>query len=361
MNRTIVHSFAKQLGERCVHNDELVKFMDTSDEWITQRSGIKTRYWANPETQTSDLSVAAAKQTLAAAGNPKIDAIVAATLSPDYYFPGIGVLVQNKLGLSTVPAYDIREQCSGFLYGLEMSQALIAAGKYSRILFVCAEIHSRGLDLSTRGRDLAVLFGDGAGSCIVESAAEKPSSVKPSGVKPSGVKPISVKPSSEKLGNAISFEVLDTELHSDGSGHSDLWCELPGSVAYASQLTPEMLDAGRAFAKMNGRKVFENAVKRMTEVSLSVLGKVGLSPKDLTLIVPHQANQRINTMVAKELGLSESQVFNTIQKYGNTTSATIPIGMCDAVAAGAIKSGDYILQSAFGSGFTWGAAVLRAI
>ncbi len=335
MKRTFVHSFSKQLGERCIHNDELVKFMDTSDEWITQRSGIKTRYWANPETQTSDLSVSSAKQTLDAAGNPKIDAIIAATLSPDHYFPGIGVLVQNKLGLPGVPAYDIREQCSGFLYGLEMSQALIASGKYSRILFVCAEIHSRGLDLTTRGRDLAVLFGDGAGSCIVESESDNTS-------------------------NSIRFEVLDTELHSDGSGASELWCELPGSVAFPSELTAEMLDAGRAFPKMNGRKVFENAIKRMTEVSLSVLGRVGLTPKDVALIVPHQANLRINMMVAKELGLDESQVFNTIQKYGNTTSATIPIGMCDAVAAGAVKPGDYVLQSAFGSGFTWGASILKA-
>lgn len=329
---------------RCVTNHELSKLMDTSDEWIVQRSGIKTRYWVDAPTTTSDLGFAAAQQSLkkwaASKGAPAgrapspVDAIIAATTSPDYSFPGIGVSIQHKLGLPAIPAFDVRNQCSGFLYSLELAESLILAGKYQTILVIGAEVHSTGLDISTRGRDMAVLFGDGAGSCLVSRLADAP--------------------------EPGALEVLGSELHSDGAYLRELWCEHPGSAHFPTRVTPDLLTEGRFFPQMNGRKVFEHAVRSMSEVSLSLLTKLGLTPKDVGLFVPHQANLRINSAIASHLGLGESQVFSTIETYGNTTAATIPIGMTKAFEAGRILPGQVILSAAFGSGFTWGATVFRA-
>ncbi len=335
MGSSVVSCFAKELPSRCVTNDDLSKLMDTSDEWISQRTGIKTRFWAEAPLGTSDLATAAATRTLELAGQPQVDAIIAATLSPDFSFPGIGVQVQHKLGLEQIPAYDIRNQCSGYLYGLEMADALVRAGTYERILFVCAEIHSTGLDVSTRGRDLAVLFGDGAGSCLVEAESASRSELK--------------------------LRVRGTKLHSNGAYVEELWCECPGSAHYPKRITPEMIADGKVFPHMNGKKVFEQAIKSMVETSKSLLTKLGLTSSDVNLFVPHQANLRINSMVGEMLGLTSEQIFNTIERYGNTTAATIPIGMTDAVAVGRIKRGDIVLHAAFGSGFTWGAAVLEAV
>ncbi len=309
--------------------------MDTSDEWITQRAGIKERRWVEAPMTTSDLGVQAARQTLQLCENKPVDAIIAATLSPDYNFPGIGVQLQHKLGLPHVPAFDLRNQCSGFLYGLEMADAFIRAGTYSRILLVGAEVHSTGLDVSTRGRDIAVLFGDGAGSCIVEAQTE------------------------ESLNYTDSFTVIDSELHSDGEFVKELWCENVGSAHWPVRVDAEMVAEGRIFPQMNGRKVFEHAVKRMAEVSLSLLTKHGLSANDVAYVVPHQANLRINQMVGKQLKIAPEKVWNTIEKYGNTTAATIPIGMSHLVEEQSLEKDSFVLSCAFGSGFTWGAGLLR--
>lgn len=339
----VVHSFSSTLPTKIVTNADLSACMDTSDEWIRQRTGIETRHWAEPPTTTSDLGTESARDTLlrsglvwngsAWQGHGIPDAIIAATLSPDYCFPGIGVAIQSKLGLGTIPAFDIRNQCSGFLYSLEAAAALVNSGCYKNILVVGAEVHSTGLDVSTRGRDIAVLFGDGAGSCMVSARSDNlPQN---------------------------SFDFLGSELHSDGRHIRELWCEHPGSATYPVRLTEEIVREAGIFPHMNGRKVFENAVKRMTEVSLALLDKLGLSPADINCFVPHQANIRINQMVAQQLGLGEDQVVSTIQRVGNTTAASIPIGMCEAISGGKLKPGGYVLNAAFGSGFTWGATVLR--
>lgn len=331
--RALVHSFSYAVPPRVVTNDELSKLMDTSDEWIRQRTGIQQRYWAEPPLTTSDLGSQSAQRTLGLCGAP-VDAIIAATLSPDYCFPGIGVLIQNKLELPPIPAFDVRNQCSGFLYALQMAQAFTLAGTYDRTLVVGAEIHSTGLDISTRGRDIAVLFGDGAGSCVVDYGQGLPS-------------------------GARALEILGLELHSDGKYVRELWCEHPGSSVFPVRITREMIDEGRIFPAMNGRKVFEHAVRGMTEVSRSLLAQHGLTPADIKLVVPHQANLRINQMVGNELGVPAERVFNTIQEFGNTTAATIPIGLTKALEGCHISLGDHILLCAFGSGFTWGAGLLR--
>lgn len=322
----VFHSFAKSLPERLVTNDDLSKLMDTTDEWIVQRTGIKTRYWVREPETTSDLAVKAARQSINRA-NIDVDCIIAATLSPDYGFPGIGVQIQDKLKLKTVPAFDLRNQCAGFLYGAEMASALVDSGKYNNILLVGAEVHSTGLDISTRGRDIAVLFGDGAGSCIVS-----------------------------REGSGYKF--LGSKLFSDGAYLKELWCEHPGSAHFPTRVTSDILD--NCFPSMNGKVVFQFAVKRMTECCFELLKNLGLSTNEIGLFLPHQANLRINQMVANELGLVESQVFNTIQKYGNTTSATIPIGFVDAESEGVINSNSIILSAAFGSGFVWGSAAWQS-
>lgn len=329
---TFIQHFAKALPPEKITNQMISLLMDTSDEWIVQRTGIEERYWVTPPMTTSDLAVEAAKETLKKAEDKIPDAIIAATLSPDFSFPGIGVQIQAKLGLTTVPAFDIRNQCSGFLYAIEMAKAFIETKKYKNILVVGAEVHSTGLDKTTRGRDIAVLFGDGAGACLVTSEISQ---------------------------KDLNFECIGTELHSDGNFVEELWCEHPGSAHFPTRVTQNLIDEAQCFPKMNGKVVFQHAVKRMTEVSESLLKKIGISKEEISLFLPHQANLRINASVAEYLGLKSSQVFNTIQKYGNTTAATIPIGFSDAVAEGKIQRGDIILSAAFGAGFTWGAAVFR--
>ena len=325
MMEAYFHSFAKYLPKKCVTNDDLSKLMDTSNEWIVQRTGIETRYWVSEPETTSDLAVGAAQQSIKMSDSD-IDCIIAATLSSDYSFPGIGVQIQDKLALKTVPAFDLRNQCAGFLYGAEMAAALVKSGQYKNILLVGAEVHSTGLDLSTRGRDIAVLFGDGAGSCIVSS-------------KPDG------------------YQYLGSKLYSEGKHLKELWCEHPGSGHFPTRVTSDIVDS--CFPLMNGKVVFQHAVRRMTECSLELLASLNIKPGDIGLFLPHQANLRINQMVAKELGLSEDQLFNTIQRYGNTTAATIPIGFTDA--AGVIRKNSIILSAAFGSGFVWGSAAWRCV
>ena len=330
----IAQAFSRYLPPKVVTNDDLSKLMDTSDEWIQQRTGIKERRFVEEPVTTSDIAVEAAKGTISQLGDKPIDAVIGATLSPDYDFPGIGVLIQSKLELGTVPAFDVRNQCSGFLYGIELAAALVEQGQYERVLVAGAEVHSTGLDLTTRGRDIGVLFGDGAGTCVVS-----------------------------KEENAVpgipTLKVLQSELHGDGAHASKLWREHPGSAHFPTRVTQELLDEAATFPSMQGRKVFEHAVKRMVEVSTSIIKKEGIEAKDIRLVVPHQANLRINSLVGETLGVPADRLFNTIENYGNTTAATIPIGFSHALEEEDLKSGDYILSCAFGSGFTWGATLFQ--
>jgi 3-oxoacyl-[acyl-carrier-protein] synthase III len=315
---------------KVVTNDDLAKLFPTSDEWIQQRTGIKERrFIEHTGIGASDLALPACKDALAQAklDAKDVDAIIFATLSPDIFFPGSAVLVQNKLGCRQVACLDVRNQCSGFLYSLSIADAWIRAGVYKNVLIVGAEVHSTGIELSERGRDVAVLFGDGAGAVVVQ-------------------------PSKDDRG------VLTVELAADGVGARDLCVEAPASM-YDPRITKEMLDEGRQYPKMNGKQVFRWAVEKMPEVALSVLGKVGKTAADIDLFVPHQANMRINQMVAQKLGIPENKTVHNIERYGNTTAATIPIGISESWKEGKIKEGSTILTAAFGAGFTWGAAVIE--
>jgi len=258
----------------------------------------------------------------------EIDAIIFATLSPDYTFPGSGVLLGDKLGLPGIPALDVRNQCSGFLYGLQVADAWIRCGMYKRVCLVGGEVHSTGLDFSDEGRDVTVLFGDGAACALLGPTEEDDTGV------------------------------LDVEVHADGSGAKELWLEAPAS-AYIPRITHEMIDERRVWPAMNGRQVFRWATSKMPEVSLSVLQRNGVTPADLDLVVPHQANKRINEFVGQKLDIPPEKVVHNIQKYGNTTAASIPLALSEAIEEGRAKKGDLILMPAFGSGFTWGAALIR--
>ncbi len=278
---------------KVVTNDDLAKLFPTSDEWIQQRSGIKERRFIEHDgIGASDLALPAARMALEQAGKTErdLDALIFATLSPDFNFPGSGVLLQHKLGIAGVPALDVRNQCSGFLFSLSIADAWIRSGIYRHVLVVGAEVHSTGLEFSERGREVTVLFGDGAGAVLVgavDTGAERPRGV------------------------------LTVILHGDGSGAQDLWVEAPASA------------------------------------------RAGLTIADIDLFIPHQANMRINQHVAKELGIPENKVVHNIERYGNTTAATIPIGISEAQRDGRIPAGSTVLLAAFGAGFTWGAAIVR--
>lgn len=331
MTRTAFLGLGHHVPAKVVTNDDLAKMFDTSDEWIQQRTGIKERrYIEKNGTGPSDLAVPAVRMACKNAGIEVsgIDAIIFATLSPDFTFPGSGVFLGDKLGLAGVPALDVRNQCSGFLYGLQIADAWIRCGMYKCIALVGAEVHSTGIDFSDEGRDVTVLFGDGAACAILGPTEE------------------------ENTG------VLDVEIHADGSGAKDLWLEAPAS-AYIPRITHEMIDNRSVWPSMNGRQVFRWATAKMPEVSQSVLQRNGFSPEDLDLMVPHQANKRINEFVGQKLGVPPDKVVHNIEKYGNTTAASIPLALSEAIMQGRAKRGDLILMPAFGSGFTWGAALVR--
>ena len=316
---------------KVVTNEDLSKLMSTSDEWIVARTGIKTRHYTEGETGASDLAYEAALVACRAAETDpsEIDCIIFATLSPDYNFPGSGVLLQSRLGAVGIPAIDIRNQCSGFIYGLSMADAFIRSGQYRKVLLIGAEVHSTGLDFSDNGRDVAVLFGDGAGAVLL------------GGVRADGGR-----------------GVLATRLHSDGGGARDLWVEAPAS-RLNPRLTREMMEEGRHYPRMNGKKVFVNAVRTMPTVVSECLAAAGLKIGDIDLFIAHQANLRICTAVQEALGLPDSKVFNNIQKYGNTTAASIPIALHEALAEGRLKSGDLLCLASFGAGYTWAGALIR--
>lgn len=329
MKRSRILGTGRYLPEKVVTNTDLMKFMDTSDEWIQQRTGIKERRFAREDEWTSDLGVKAAQKALEKAGlEPKdIDFVIFATLSPDHYFPGCGVAVQDKLGLRTVGALDVRTQCTGFIYSLTVADQFIKTGMYKYILVIGAEVHSCGLDMSTDGRDVSVIFGDGAGAVVLG-------------------------PSDDDRG------ILTANLHSEGKFAKELWLEACGS-AFRPFITKDLIDQKRHWPKMNGRLVFKNAIPRFIETITEAVSAVNMKVSDIDLLIPHQANLRINEMVAAQLEIPPEKVFNNIQKYGNTTAASIPIALDEALEEGRIKDGNIICLSAFGSGFTWGSVLMR--
>jgi 3-oxoacyl-[acyl-carrier-protein] synthase-3 len=338
MVRTQILSTGFYVPERVVTNHELEQYMDTSDEWIQQRSGIVERRWAADGEAGSDMAVHATNMALERAGmKPEdIDAIVVATISPDHFFPGTGVFLQRKLGITDIPSLDIRNQCTGFLYGLSVADAWIRTGMYEHILLVGAEIHSTGLDLSDEGRDTAVLFGDGAGAVVLGPGAN----------------------GGDGANGDADRGLLAVRVHADGRHAEKLWAEGP-ACAYKPFVSKEMIDAGMCRPSMEGREVFKHAIVRMPGAVREVLDETGLEVSDIDMLIPHQANLRIAQVVQKSLGLSDEKIYNNIMRYGNTTAASIPIALHECLEEGRISEGDLVCLTAFGSGFTWGSALIR--
>ncbi len=320
---------------RIVTNQDLAGMMDTSDEWIRQRTGIEQRHWAADDASTSDLAFEASKKALENAGLDKsqLDMIILATLSPDHEFPGTACFLQRKLGVPGIPALDVRQQCTGFIYAMSIADQFIRTGMYRNILVVGAELQSKGLEKNDNGRDVAVLFGDGAGAVVMTATEVQDPKRDP--------------------------HVLSTHLYADGNFAEELWVAAPGSANSADRIGEADLEKKLHFPHMNGKLVFMNAVKRMPEALQTAFKQNGVTMEEVDLFVFHQANLRINDMIAKQFGIPESKVFNTIQKYANTTAATIPIGLDEAVRAGKLKPGMLVASAAFGSGFTWGSAIYR--
>ncbi len=334
MKKMKITGTGRYLPDRVVTNDYLAGLMDTSDEWIRQRTGIEERRWVPEEGNVgaSDLGLEAAKIALNRAGwTPEdLDLIIFATLSPDINFPGSGCLLQSKLGLKSTPALDIRQQCTGFLYGMEIADAYIKSGYAGRILLVGSEVHSTGLDLTTRGRDVSVIFGDGAGAVCLE-----------------GVE------TDDNVG------LLASSLHAQGDHADALILEAPAS-RLNPRLTKDMFDDARIWPKMDGRNVFKLAITRLPQVSHVVLERAGLKVEDLDMVIPHQANLRINQSFQKSLNLPDEKMYNNIQKYGNTTAGTIPIALDEVIEQKRIpEKNATLLFAGLGAGVTWGAMIYR--
>lgn len=351
MTKTIISGVGHYVPDRIVTNQELMKIMDTSHEWIVERTGIEERRFADRHTEsTTSMATIAARRALESAGveADQLDFIIFATLSPDYYFPGCGVLLQRALGITKteIGALDVRNQCTGFVYALSIADQFVRSGMYNKILVVGSEMHSMGLDFTTRGRNVSVLFGDGAGAVVVQSSAQE--------------------------GRGI----LSSHLHSDGTHAEQLAMINPGShggyhddskekYGFSDNpwdsifVTQKMIDDALLYPDMDGPLVFKTAVSKFPQVIMEALSEQDKSPADLKLLIPHQANLRISQFVQKKLHLSDDQVYNNIQRYGNTTAATIPIALSEAVAQGRIEKGDLVCFAAFGSGFTWGSVLLN--
>ena len=334
MYNSRIVGLGKYLPDNIVTNNDLAEKMDTSDAWIQERTGIKERRHIvkGQGDTTASMGVAAARIAIKRAGlQPQdIDMILFATLSPDYYFPGSGVIVQELLDIPTCPAMDIRNQCSGFVYGLATADQFIKSGMYKNVLVIGSENHSGGLDFTTRGRGVSVIFGDGAGAAVLTREEDN------------------------KKG------VLSSHLHSEGKFAEELSLIGPST----NRWVPEILEANDPedvsyYPYMNGQLVFKNAVVRFSEVIMEGLTQNNLGPDAINMLVPHQANLRISQFVQKKFGLTDDQVYNNIQRYGNTTAGSIPIALTEAWEQGKIKSGDLVVLAAFGSGFTWGSSIIR--
>ena len=338
MINSMYHSKITGLGyyvpSNVVTNDDLSKIIDTNDEWIQERTGIQERrHVIRGEDTTTTMGVKAARIAIERSGvaMEDIDFIVFATLSPDYYFPGPGVLVQRELGLKTVGALDVRNQCSGFVYGISVADQFIKTGMYKNILVIGSEVQSTGLDMSSRGRGVSVIFGDGAGAAVLSREED------------------------------LSKGILSTHLHSEGQHAEELVVKAPGMGGrwVTDILKDNDPNDESYFPYMNGQFVFKNAVVRFSEVINEGLQANNLHVSDIDMLIPHQANLRISQFIQKKFGLTDDQVFNNIQKYGNTTAASIPIALTEAWEQGKIISGDILVLAAFGSGFTWGSVIIR--
>ena len=350
MPNTKIAGLGYYVPDNVVTNQEMEGWMDTTDEWIQERTGIRERRFGTKHKETtSTMGAAAARIAIERAGIDKedIDFIIFATLSPDYYFPGCGVLLQRELEITRteIGALDVRNQCSGFVYGLSVADQFIRSGMYKNILLVGAEMHSMGLDFTTRGRGVSVIFGDGAGAVVLQPTDE------------------------EGVG------VLTTKLHADGTHAEELaminpgahggYHDDPGKYGYKDSkygdqfISQKMMDEAMLYPYMNGQLVFKTAVVKFNAVIMEALQEVGKTPQDISLLVPHQANLRISSFIQRRLGLRDDQVWNNIQKFGNTTAASIPIALAEAWEAGKVKQGDLVCLAAFGSGFTWASALIQ--
>ncbi len=330
MTRAHILGTGFHVPDRVVTNDELAQRMDTSDEWIRTRTGIEERRWVREGETGADLAHAASLKALEAAGMAPgdVDAIVYATSSPDHFCPGGGVYLQQRLGAGPIPAIDVRTQCSGFIYALAVADAWVRTGMYRRLLVVGQEVQSTGMLMTTEGRHVNVIFADGAGAAVV---GESPSPDR---------------------------GILAFDLGSDGAYAEKLWVDAPSSARHP-RISAADLEAGRHWLQMDGREVFRHAVTKMPESAGRALQKAGLGLADVDLLLAHQANLRISEAIQKALGLRDDQVYNNIQRYGNTTSATIPIALDEVVRSGRVQAGNLLVFTAFGSGFLWGSCVVR--
>jgi 3-oxoacyl-[acyl-carrier-protein] synthase-3 len=347
MIRSRIAGIGMYVPEQVITNKDLERYMNTTDEWIQERTGIKERRFAHRTNETTTtMGVQAAAIAIERAGTTAtdIDFVIFATLSPDYYFPGCGVLVQRAMKMKEIGALDVRNQCSGFIYAISIADQFIRGGMYKNILVVAAEKHSFGLDLSTRGRKVSVIFGDGAGAVVLQPTSES------------------------------GMGMLSTHLHSNGETaeslamynpgtHANHW--MPGLADFNDAvhgdmfMSHNMVEKAQNFPNMDGPSVFKNAVVKMPDAIMEALNQNGLSPADLNLLITHQANLRISQVVQQKLALRDDQVYNNVQKYGNTTAASIPIALCEAWQNGRVKPGDLVCLAAFGSGYTWGSALMR--
>ena len=327
--KSYISGVGHYLPERIISNLEMSTWMDTSDEWIKERTGIEERRFAKDGEGPSDLAIPAVNMALddAKINKEDIDLIIFGTISSDFYIPGSGCLLQDKMSFPTIGALDIRAACSGFIYGLSVADQYIKAGTCKHVLLVCAEVQSTMMDISDRGRNTSVIFGDGAGAVVVSATSND---------------------------NGI----LSTHLHSDGKYYKELWLKEPSSTS-SNRLSQDSFDKGEQYLSMNGREVFKHAVTKFPQAINEALEHNNLCSDEIDLLIPHQANIRISQMVQKKLNLPDNKIYNNIQKYGNTTAASIPIALSEAKQANRINSNDIIILAAFGSGFTWGSAAIR--
>ena len=346
MPQSIIAGIGMYVPDNIYTNDHLARYMDTSDEWIQERTGIKERRYAQRlgETTTT-MGIEAAKIALERAGitAQDVDFIIFATISPDYYFPGCGVLVQREMKMKEIGALDIRNQCSGFIYALSIADQFIKTGMYKNILVIGSEKHSFGLDFSTRGRNISVIFGDGAGAVLLQATEDGERGIL----------------STHLHSNGENAEVLAMYNPGTHGNHWGNFAKFEDAEMGNTFMSHAMIDEAMNYPNMDGQAVFKKAVEKFPEVIKEALDKNNLTTSDIDMLIPHQANLRISQMIQKLLRLPTEKVFNNIEKYGNTTAASIPIALCEAWQDGKIKKGDLVCLAAFGSGFTWGSALIR--